>query len=118
MAPELDTILLLLGGLCVAWLAATWVVALGAVRLGERLARRPGWQSDCWLPSEAWLALAASGAAVGGFVAYTTAAAWDLGAAGWPGSIAPIMAVGMLGMIAGAALACLCAAGYLWGVVD
>ena len=111
--------LALLGGLCVSWCMATWTVALGAVRLGERMAARSGGRTaEQWLPPEAWMALAASGAAAGGFVAYTTAAAWDIGTAGWPGSLVPIALVGALGMLAGAGLACGCAAGYLWSTSD
>ena len=118
MLPDLSIMLAFLGGLCVSWCFATWTVALGAVRLGEWLTGRPGWGAERWLPPEAWMALAASGAAAGGFVAYTTAAAWDIGTAGWPRALAPIVALGALGMVGGAAFACLCAAGYLWSTSD
>ena len=111
---EISTLLWLLSALGVGWLVVTCLTAVAAERVGAWLARRPEWTADRWPAPEVWLALAASGAAVGGFVAYALVASLGVGTPGWPGSITPLAAIGVLGMVGGAALSCSCAAAYLW----
>ena len=112
MHDDLTRLLALLGALFALWLGAASLVAMLATRRGER----PRWQGS-WLEPEAWLALAASGAAVGGFVSYGGAGAMGLFVGGATASLAglvPLVGITALGMLAGAGLACGSAIGYLW----
>ena len=112
MHDDLTRLLALLAALFALWLVAASLVAAVATRIGEL----PRWR-DGWLEPEAWLALAASGAAVGGFVSYGGAGAMGLFRGASAGSLlafAPLVGITALGMIAGASLACGSAIGYLW----
>ena len=85
--------------LFVLWAAATALVAVAAVKIADRAD-----DGGAALEPEAWFAIAASGAAVGGFLGismlgWSTAAAAQGAVLVWPLTLATI------GMLLGAALA-------------
>jgi hypothetical protein len=83
--------------LFVVWAVATALVAVAAVKIADRTD-----DGGAGLEPEAWFAIAASGAAVGGFLGIS-ALGWSTAARGavllWPITLATI------GMLLGAALA-------------
>jgi hypothetical protein len=108
MSGSLDGPLWMLLALFALWLATSAMVAVASVRLASRVTAAP-----VRLEPEAWMALATSGSAVGGFVGVGLAAP-GLTVAGASGAIALSIAVAAVGMVLGAALACGVAAFYLW----
>ena len=108
MSDALNGPLWLLLSLFALWLATSAVVAAASVRLSSRAVTAP-----VHLEPEAWMALATSGSAVGGFVGVGLAAP-GLAVSTSDGSIALSVAVAAVGMVLGAALACGVAALYLW----
>lgn len=108
MSDALDGPLWMLLSLFALWLVTSAAVAAASVRLS---ARSPA--SAVRLEPEAWMALATSGAAVGGFVGVGLAAP-GLSMSDTSGGIAASVAVAAVGMVLGAALACGVAAFYLW----
>lgn len=108
MGESLDGPLWLLLSLFALWLATSAAVAAASVRLASREPAGP-----VRLEPEAWMALATSGAAVGGFVGVGLAAP-GLAAAGSAGGIALSVTVAAIGMVLGATLSCGVAALYLW----
>ena len=92
----------------VMWFAATAIVALATVRLAGRSPT-----AALRLEPEAWLAVAATGAAVGGFLGISAA----LPAAQWTRlgpSLAMPLGLAAVGMVFGAALAAAVVAAFLW----
>ena len=108
MSSSLDGPLWLLLALFALWLATSALVAAASVRLAARATPTP-----VRLEPEAWMALATSGSAVGGFVGVGVAAP-ALSVAASSSGIAMSVVVAALGMVLGAALACGVAALYLW----
>ena len=108
MTDSLDGPLWLLLSLFALWLLTSAAVAAASVRLASREPAGP-----VRLEPEAWMALATSGAAVGGFVGVGLAAP-GLSVADSTGGVALSVAVAAVGMVLGATLSCGVAAFYLW----
>ena len=109
MNSELTPLLWLLSALFALWLAATVLVGTVAARQGERRAAGGGGRRD----AEAGVALAASGAAVGGFLGFSGGGVAGLASLGPLPPLALLLALAGAGMLLGATLACGAAALYL-----